>query len=266
MSRDTLIQTKKNICKGTTLKGKRCKQWSILGGSLCIAHEKKYQQLARGDRCTYIKSNKKRCLNSAMNGYERCRKHGAEKGLGLASPSYITGQNSRYGDYLSRTMKDDYLIARLDPNLLNFADDVALLESLQKDALLRSQRGESEKTWKDALKLFKKVKEAERRQDEAGYRGFSKELESLLTSNVAKYAAQKEAVDLTMKKVKIANEERKRRVEVGQLILLSTVHDKMITLLEGIKAALEKHTDSKTGRRVLMDSQDVLKKVFEAKT
>jgi hypothetical protein len=218
------------------------------------------------NRCSKIRTNGKQCRNKAVQGGPQCRKHGGIKAVGIANASYVNGRQSRYGAYLSKNMAQDYEVARLDPNLLNFADDVALLESLQKDALLRSQRDESEKTWKDALKIYRKMTDCERRQDEAGYRGFSKELENLLMSNTAKYAAQAEAVDLTMKKVKIANEERKRRVEVGQLILLSTVHDKMVTLLEGIKAALEKHTDSKTGRRVLMDSQDVLKKIFEAKT
>ena len=253
-------------CKATNKSGKQCKRWSLLDGELCSQHAGQYSTIVYEERCEAKTRKGTLCQKTAINGTGRCRLHGGESLRGVASPTFVHGQSSRYGSYLSTNMANDYELARLDPNLLNFADDVALLESLQKDALLRSQRGESEKTWKDALKIYRKMVDCERRQDEAGYRGFSNELESLLTSNVAKYAAQNEAVDLTMKKVKIANEERKRRVEVGQLILLSTVHDKMVTLLEGIKAALDKHTDSKTGRKVLMDSQDVLKTIFEAKT
>jgi hypothetical protein len=147
--------------------------------------------------------------------------------------------------------------------LLNFDEDVALLQSMVLDALRRADTSESAAAWKAAKSMFLAMIDAMTEGDLDGTLKAREALRLILVENVAKYAARDEAIDLILKKSKLANDERKRRIEQQQMIAVERVMILLTAVIAGLKESVGKYTDRDTGNQILQDTNEVLRRLFE---
>lgn len=206
------------------------------------------------------KSTGQRCQRAAVSGRNVCVVHGGKTPRGLAHPNTRHG---RYSKDIPANLASRYADALADPNLLNFDEDVALLESMALDALRRADTSESGLAWHTAKGVFLKMKEAMGKGELDATIDARDTLEMILIENAARYAARDEAVGLILKKSKLANDERKRRIEQQQLIAVERVMVLLTAVMVGIKESVGKYTDSDTGNRILRDASEVLRRLFE---
>jgi hypothetical protein len=206
------------------------------------------------------KSTGQQCQRAAVAGRNVCVVHGGKTPRGLSSPNFKTG---RYSKDIPANLSASYRTALSDPALLNFDEDVALLQSMVLDALRRADTSESAAAWKAAKSMFLAMIDAMTEGDLDGTLKAREALRLILVENVAKYAARDEAIDLILKKSKLANDERKRRIEQQQMIAVERVMILLTAVIAGLKESVGKYTDRDTGNQILQDTNEVLRRLFE---
>ena len=264
--------TTRNRCKALTKKGDQCKAWPILGEDLCQSHLTQYR-IAQGKenkyRCVYASKQGRRCKREAMEGAEHCYMHVPSTGTGIAHPNYTNGmqagnggRRNRYAGVLTTSINKVFEEANVDPNLLNLAPDVALLESLADDALKGMKTHESRKTWAEARNLLKQVRDCLNKSDNEGFLYALNDLESIFNTKVAYYTARDESIVIIEKKAKLASMERKRQLEMGMLLSIETHRQNQSVVAAALKQGLERYvSDKKARRKVLQNVQNAITSV-----
>lgn len=154
------------------------------------------------------KSTGEQCKQSAMpNGV--CRFHGGKTPQGFALPQTKTG---RYSKHLPTRMLADYQASVTDPELLNLREEVAVIDSRIAAILHRVDSGESGQLWRDLKAAWKSYKSGE---DEILALA---ELGRLIERGHMDTVAWGEAVDLIERRRKLVESERKRLVEMQQMM------------------------------------------------
>ncbi len=148
------------------------------------------------------------CKNHAVQGMTVCRFHGGKSLKGAASPSFKHG---RYSKYLPEQLKDRYHEAQRDPELLAMREEIALMDTRISDLLKRSDTGDSAGRWALAAKLL-----AEYRKEENPY--ILKQLEQVIAEGLGDFAIWQEIGAFIEQRRKLVETERKRLVEMQQMI------------------------------------------------
>lgn len=268
----TLTRTKpvrdkvSNRCKATTAKGRPCKSWAILGDELCHNHLVQYKQAQLEEipnRCAYVNKSEQRCKRNATKHRDYCAMHGRSSGTGIASHSYKNGvrhdgePRSRYGHQLTTELKTIYDEARVDPNLLNFSDDIAAFEAMAAKALGEMKRHESGVTWNEARLILNRADRCLKKSDNEGFLEAFNELRGIFNTKAAYYKAQGEARKIILEKKALANSERKRQIETGYLLDYTFFQHSMSTMAAAFKHAVDTLiTDKKHKRKILQAVQD----------
>ena len=126
----------------------------------------------------------------------------------MASPTFVTG---RYSKHLPTRLADQYLASRNDPELLALRDEVAIVDSRLNDLLDRVDSGESGALWKQARKMMSDYRTT-------GEESFLYALEATINSALDDYAAWQEIQLLLEQRRKLVETERKRLVDMQQMI------------------------------------------------
>lgn len=161
----------------------------------------------------------------------RCRLHGGKSLAGVASPTFVTG---RYSKHLPARLADQYLASRNDPELLALRDEVAIVDSRLNDLLGRVDTGESGALWKQARKLLSDYRTT----------GEESHLYALgLTINEAldDYAAWQEIQLLLEQRRKLVETERKRLVDMQQMITA----ERAMLLIAAISDTIRRHVSDR---------------------
>ena len=175
------------------------------------------------------------CHGPAMaNG--RCRMHGGMTPGGIASPQFKTG---RYSKYLPGRLSERYQEATEDADLLAIREDVALLDARLADVLSRVDTGESGEMWKqlrDQVGLYRKAKEGERET-------VLSELFSLIETGLSEIYAWQEVRQLLQERRKLVESERKRLIDMQQMITT----EEALLLMKRLSEIVKTHvTDQRT--------------------
>jgi hypothetical protein len=175
------------------------------------------------------------CSARAMpNG--RCRMHGGTSLAGVASPTLTTG---RYSKYLPERLLERYQDAAQDADLLAMRQELALLDARLADVLQRVDTGESGALWKnvqDAFRDFERERNSER--EFVAW----KRLASTIQDGMADYAAWQEVGRLIDQRQRLAESERKRLVDMRQMITA----ERAMVLLAAITDTIRRHVSDRS--------------------
>ncbi|MBK8035311.1 MAG: hypothetical protein IPK17_38565 [Chloroflexi bacterium] len=159
--------------------------------------------------------------------------HGGKTPTGIASPHFKTGRHSKH---LPARMLERYEEALSDGELLALNAEIALLDARIADLLARVDTGESGAAWTAAGKAYHDLKNAMGKIDIPAAQDAMQQLETALGDGSTDYTAWNEIQMLVQQRRTLVETERKRVLEMEQMI---TVEQGMIligTLLGIIKA------------------------------
>ncbi len=145
----------------------------------------------------------------------RCRMHGGATPHGPDLPQYKTG---RYSKYLPARLAGRYQEAQADSELLALREEVVLTDARLADVLKRVDTGESGELWRNAKGAFENFKSAQGKGDIDKSREALTDLSALLTRGQDDYATWDEVGKLLEQRRRLVESERKRLVEMQQMI------------------------------------------------
>lgn len=154
------------------------------------------------------------CQNAPMtNG--RCRMHGGKTPGGIALPHTKHG---RYSKHLPGRLLERYKEALSDPDLIGLREEIGLIDSRLADLLSRVDTGESGRLWALVREAWARFKDAQSSGDRVALLEAVTELDRLISRATSDAGAWREIVDLVDQRRKLAESERKRQVEMRQVI------------------------------------------------
>lgn len=133
----------------------------------------------------------------------------------MASPNLVHG---RYSKYLPTRLMERYQTARDDDRLLELRDEIALVDARLADMLGRVDTGESGQLWRKLGECFARFKKAQHIKDTNEARAALLELDELISAGVTDTAAWAEVGQLLDQRRRLVESERKRQVELQQMI------------------------------------------------
>ncbi len=165
-----------------------------------------------------------------MLGKEVCYHHGGKTPRGMASANTKSG---RYSKDLPTRLAARYDEARHDSELLVLREDVALIDARLADVLGRVDTGESGEKWRQLRQAWNAYEGAsEGKQGEA-----LAWLGALITVGTSDYAAWSDVRCLLQERCKLVESERKRLVEMQQVITA----ERAMVLLAMVTDTIRRH-------------------------
>lgn len=164
----------------------------------------------------------------------RCRLHGGKSLRGIASPSWKTGAHSKY---LPTRLRQRYDEAANDVELNALQDQLALVHTRVLELLERIDTGESGHIWRRLKDEMAAFEDANRRDDMNDAAMHLRELRQLINMGLADWAIWDEIKDTLELQRRLSESERKRKVEMAQMI----TYEKGVTLIARIAEIILKH-------------------------
>lgn len=172
--------------------------------------------MERAARCTAkAKSTGAQCKRPALPGSTKCRIHGGATPRGLASPHLTHG---RYSKDLPTRLASRYAEALADTELLSLRDDVALVDARIAELLTRIDKGESGRIWGKLADAKSEFITARGAADVPAMDRWLGEILRLIDAGNADWMIVADIVQLQDHKRKLGESERKRLIEMRQII------------------------------------------------
>lgn len=175
-----------------------------------------------------------RCTRPAMIGRTVCYHHGGKTLTGTAAPGFKTG---RYSKYLPTRLIERYEEAASDPDLLGLREDIALLDSRLSDLLKRVDTGESGALWNKARSALTAFNAARTAGDATAMQEALTDLQRAISRGVSDYAAWHEIGDVIEQRRKLVESERKRLIELQQILTI----EKAMLLVGALSEIVRRH-------------------------
>jgi hypothetical protein len=179
-------------------------------------------------------------------GNGRCRMHNGRAAAGIAVPTYKHG---RYSKYLPTRLVERYHESANDSELLALREEVALIDSRLVDLVRRVDSGEAGELWRSLSAENSALDAARRTGDQAGVLAAIQSIQTLIRRGMGDYAAWDEIVRLVDQRRKLVESERKRLVEMQQLI----TSDQAMTLLAAVQVSIKTHVSDPMILRAIAD-------------
>lgn len=180
------------------------------------------------------------CKQPALaNG--RCRYHGGKTPGGIASPHFKTG---RYSKFLPARLADRYHESLTDPDLLELRSEISVLDARMSELIGRIDTGESGAAWMTAKIALQHYQEARLDGEKGKEIEAMQELESVLERGLADTAIWSEIAMMTEQRRKLVESERKRLVDMQQVI----TSDRAMLLIGAVVDIIRRNV---TDRRML---------------
>jgi hypothetical protein len=187
------------------------------------------------------------CKAWASIGSSYCKVHGGHAPKGIMNPNYKTG---KYSKFLPKRLQQRYVEAFNDDNLLENRESLAIMDARLQDVLKRVDTGEAGKLWSNLKQTYKDLRYAMRIQDAVATAEKLGELDTLISRGMADYAAWGEVYKVLELRKGLAESERKRLVEMNQMITA----ERAMLLVSAIMGAIKKHVlDKVTLGRVMLE-------------
>jgi hypothetical protein len=173
------------------------------------------------------------CKQAALqNG--RCHFHGGKSLAGIASPTFQDGSRSKY--VLPPRLRKRYDAALNDPALLEQRREIALVDARLGDLLARVDTGESGALWSALMERREELIDAKRGGDTVKQVLALNAILDLISQGHADYRAWRELAAALDQRRKLVESERKRLVEMQQVMTSEQAMLLMNALLMAVKA------------------------------
>lgn len=164
-------------------------------------------------KCSAKRSNGEPCNAHAVTGRRVCKTHG---GVGNnPGPTHPNWKHGRRSKYVPARLADKYAESLEDPQLTEYRQDVALLESRLVELLTT---GESLPLWGQTQHAFGEMRKAMADKDGAATQQWLASLESLIGRGMADALRWAEVYRVTEQIGKTKEREHKRMVQAQQMI------------------------------------------------
>lgn len=178
------------------------------------------------------------CRKPPKPGKNRCKLHGGNNLSGIAHPNYKDG---RYTNDIPARLVENYEAAKNDPNLLSVRDDMALLEARIRDLLKRVDSGESGRLWRQLRETYQAFRRATNAGEDDEAKRLLSEIGQLINAGYQDAQAWTEIENTIERKRKLGADERKRLVEMEQMIQT----DRMLLVAGALVDAVRKHVSDR---------------------
>lgn len=169
----------------------------------------------------------------------RCYKHGGATPSGAASPQFKTG---RYSRVLPTRLLERYQEAVADPKRLEMEEEIGLLDARLADLLKRVDTGESGALWLKLRETWQTYRAALGVGDAEAQAACIGDIDSVLNRAGNDYAAWGEVRKVIQERRGLVESERKRQIEMRQLVSL----DQFMVLVTAIGEAVRAHISDPT--------------------
>lgn len=194
--------------------------------------------------CGAKTSNGTPCKKAPTPGMTRCYMHGGKTPVGAAAPTFKTG---RYSKYLPNRLAARYHEAQSDPYILNQQEEIALLDARIAELLTSVDEGGGRALWEQARKTFKDLRFAQTTQDTEGIVTALRTLDALINKGAAEGDTWAEVYDLVERRRRLVESERKRFVELGQMVTAS----QLMTMMGAISSLIREHVTDRDALRAI---------------
>lgn len=182
-------------------------------------------------KCTaQSKRTGQQCGGNAVPGMTVCHWHGGKTPTGIASPHFRTGRHSKY---LPTRMLQTYEAALTDPRLLELHAEIALLDSRLAELLGKVDTGESGALWEALGAAYRDLQRA--RNDAKAFAVALTVLGGLITQGAGDAAAWAEIARLVQDRRRLVESERKRQVEMQQMVSIQQGLALVAALADSVK-------------------------------
>lgn len=182
------------------------------------------------------KRSGEQCKKSAVEGYEVCEIHGGKTPRGIASPHFKHG---RYSKDIPARLAERYLEAISDPDLLSLDAEIAATTTRIGDLFHRADFGESGIWFRKLNDTLDKLNEAAAVGDDYNRNKMQAQLTALIRKGGDIDDAWQELAQLFDLRRRLASDERKRRVDMQQMITT----EQMMALLGAIVGILKQYVE-----------------------
>lgn len=177
----------------------------------------------------------KPCKRAPMpNG--RCKLHGGSSLKGVAAPGF---KNGRYSKYVPARLLERYGEAQTDGELLALREEVVLTDARLADVLKRVDMGESGALWNQAGVAYR---ESQTAVDPLVQAAAHLKLNDLLTQGLDDWEAWDEIAKLVEQRRRLVESERKRLVDMQQMITA----ERATLLISRLAGIIQKHVTDRT--------------------
>jgi len=217
-------------------------------------------------KCTYVYQNEplvgQQCKRSAVYGTDRCVRHGGGKplkGKPRGHQNFKTGEYSdllvfkfagqiiagkvpmtkRYERFIPERLAEKYLESVNDPEIIALNDDIALVETRIKQLIDSIDKDAPPKVWADAQDAFQQFMMFKRLNDTDKAREALDLLEDIMVNAGSEREAWDEIFDRLEQRMKLASEERKRRMDMKNLLNAEQAMDLTSRLLAAVHEGAE---------------------------
>jgi len=206
-------------------------------------------------RCTAkSKQTGERCKNEAVEGKLVCRFHGGLSKGGIESASLKIG---RYSKYLPEKLLERYHESQNDRELLALREEIALLDTRLSDLITRIDSGESGALWGKARALMSQYNEAVQMGDPAQMQAKIHALRALIEKGMGDYAIWSEIRDVVDDRRKLVESERRRLVDMQQMIRAEDATLLVMRIIDIIKTGVTSKQDRAKVTRELLGLLDL---------
>jgi len=173
-----------------------------------------------------------------VNGYEVCHVHGGKTPRGLNSPHTTHG---RYSSYLPTRLAGKYEEAQTDAELLNLRSEIALIDTRTIELIKQIDTGESGRIWQAVRVVYRDFQMAYSAKDGARMALCLTELDNLIKAGVRQYAVWSEITSNIEKRRRLVESERKRLVEMQQMI----TSERAMLLMAAVVSIIKEQVDDR---------------------
>lgn len=196
------------------------------------------------------KQSGERCKRPVSPGRQVCYYHGGATPRGFALPQTKTGKRSK--DLPTRLLAN-YEQSLDDPELLELKDDLSLVETRLRDLLKRVDTGESGQAWRLAENAYRGMEKGLADGNDEAYAASYQQLGELIKRGLSDYKAWDEINKLLDLRRKFVESERKRLVELQQVITSERALLLFGASTEEFRQCVLAHCDNELAGRVLQD-------------
>lgn len=175
-----------------------------------------------------------------------CYHHGGKIPRGPALPQYKDG---RYSKLLPARLAANYERAASDTDLLVLREDIALVDARLADVLSRVDSGESGASWKKAKAALAMMQDGLSKNDTAAAKAGMVDLDSIIKKGMSDHYAWREVGELLDRRERLVRSERRRMVELQQMI----TNEQALTMMSAIVALVKEHVDDKHALAAISD-------------
>jgi len=191
------------------------------------------------------------CQKSPLTGRNRCRLHGGASPAGVASPTFKHGRRSKY---MPARLVSRYEEALADPFLLEQKAEIALLDARLSELLEQVGDGSSAERWKVLQVALGDLEWAVQTQDTDGFNSAIKHMRAIIQSGSAVQDVWTEIYDVIERRRRLVESERKRYVEMGQMITAA----QLLNMMGAISGLIREHVTDPAQLRAISSGLAVL--------